>query len=37
VAWIAVVLLVLAALMLLEGIAAMLRRDDRSSTLLQPV
>ena len=37
VAWIAVVLLVLAALMLLEGIAAMLRRDDRNSPLLQPV
>ena len=36
VAWIAVVLLVLAALMLLEGIAAMLRRDDRNSPLLQP-
>jgi hypothetical protein len=37
VAWIAVVLLALAALMLLEGLAAMLRRDDRSPTLLQPV
>jgi carbon starvation protein len=36
VAWIAVVLLVLAALMLLEGIAAMLRREDRDSSLLQP-
>jgi carbon starvation protein len=36
VAWIAVVLLVLAALMLLEGIAAMLRRDDSNSPLLQP-
>lgn len=36
VAWIAVVLLVLAGLMLLEGIAALFRRDDRDSPVLQP-
>jgi carbon starvation protein len=37
VAWIAVVLLVLAALMLLEGIAALIRRDDPPATALLPV
>lgn len=36
VAWIAVVLLVLAALMLLEGIAALIRRDDPPAAALQP-
>jgi carbon starvation protein len=36
VAWISVLLLVLAALMLMEGIAALLRRDDRSAPALQP-
>ena len=37
VAWIAVVLLVLASLMLLEGVAALLRRDDPTAAVLQPV
>ena len=36
VAWIAVVLLVLAALMLLEGLVALFRRDDPPATALQP-
>lgn len=36
VAWIAVVLLVLAALMLLEGLAALFRRNDPPATALQP-
>jgi carbon starvation protein len=36
VAWIAVVLLALAALMLLEGIAALLRRADPPEAVLQP-
>jgi carbon starvation protein len=37
VAWIAVLLLVLAVLMLMEGIAALFRRDDPRSTNTQPV
>ncbi len=36
VAWIAVVLLVLAALMLLEGLVALFRSDDPPATALQP-
>lgn len=37
VAWISVVLLVLAVLMLLESIAALVRRDDPPASRLQPV